>query len=440
MTLGSPHNAPEQPTRFEGVRLPVSQFELREISTVLFLLERDPLEKTLPNMLSVAALCRAIENKRGVAPKIKVMGESQLWNSFQGVGDNEFSNDVRPGDHALLVTAASLYRRQMAQLVGTFALAGATFDGYPNLVNDDIPLGGRDDPRTSVRAFVETVLGEVSDPHVSELLRLASASEREETTEPIVRKLRHALSTLQTTSFPWYETKMGGRPEVIPSVRNLIAEWSEGATIPVLCHSLLERHEEAEAIALSIWSGAEEIAPGVFQLIEVPYAETDEVVRERLRNLYSRDPRALYVLEKGADHPSTSLSYSEALAFDRRRGAGESPEDLLKEVEAIFERRNDRSCAVDLAMAELRDRDPRETLETILSRAQYLPDPGGERYALLKSPQRDWVRILDERDIPLITQNSLWLVDMKEGKARPFRLSFQGQYLRRFLEMVEDES
>jgi hypothetical protein len=233
---------------------------------------------------------------------------------------------------------------------------------------------------------------------------------------------------------------MGGRPEVIPSVRNLIAEWSQGATIPVLCHSLLERYEEAEAIALSIWSGAEEIAPGVFQLIEVPYAETDEVVRERLRNLYSRDPRALYVLEKGADHPSTSLSYSEALAFDRRRGAGESPEDLLKEVEAIFERRNDRSCAVDLAMAELRDRDPRETLETILSRAQYLPDPGGERYALLKSPQRDWVRILDEREIPLITHNSLWLVDMKEGKARPFRLSFQGQYLRRFLEMVEDES
>jgi hypothetical protein len=210
--------------------------------------------------------------------------------------------------------------------------------------------------------------------------------------------------------------------------------------MPLLCLSLEEQHAEAEGIASSIWSGADEIAPGVFQLIEFPYDETDEVVRERLRDIYTKDPRARYVVERGADRPSTSLSYEEALAFERRLGAGESPAELLREVESIFEKRNDRSCSVDLVMAEMRDRDPKDTLETILARAQYIPDPDEVRYTILKCPERDWMRTLQQFGIPLITHNSLWIVDMKEGSARPSRISFQGQYLSRFLAMVEDES
>jgi hypothetical protein len=78
MDLGTPHNIPEQPTRFEGVRLPVSRFELREISTVLFLHERDSLEKTLANILSAAAaLCRAIEIERGSAPTRALWSEAE---------------------------------------------------------------------------------------------------------------------------------------------------------------------------------------------------------------------------------------------------------------------------------------------------------------------------------------------------------------------------
>lgn len=438
MELGSPHNVPDQPTRFEGVRLPVSRFDLREISIVLFLLEHDSLEKTLPNILATAALCRAITVARGTAPILRVMGENQLWNSSQGLGENLFTKEIRPGDHALLVTAASLYRRQMASLIGTYALAGATFDGYPHLVNDDVPLGRREDPRASIRTFVEAVTRTISEPGVRELLQIAAESEREGSEDPVVVKARAALATLQTTSFPWYRKRNGERPEIIPSVQTLITEWSDGVSIPSLCLSLGEQHDEAETIAASIWSGAEEIAPGVFQLIEFPYDETDEVVRERLRELYSKDVRARYVIERGADRPSTSLSYREALEFERRLGAGGSAGDILQEVVSIFEARNDRSCAVDLAMAELRDRDPKDTLETILARAQYIPDPDGVRYTLLKHPERDWLRAFEEVGIPLITHNCLWIVDMTAGKARPSSVSFQGQYLPRFLAMVEE--
>ena len=292
MGLETPDHHPEHPTRFEGVRLPVSRLELLEISTVLFLLEHDSLKKTLPNILATAALCRAIAIERGIAPILRVMGENQLWNSMQGFGENPFTKDIQRGDHAVLVTAASLYRRQMAQLIGTFALGGATFDGYPHLVDDDVPLGRRDDPRASIRTFVETVTRTVSDPGVRDLLRLAAESERGGSEDPVVGKARAALVTLQTTSFPWYRKNDGERPEIIPSVQTLITEWRDGAVLPSLCLSLGEQHDEAEAIAASIWSGAEEIAPGIFQLIEFPYDDTDDLVRQRLRDLYTKDASA----------------------------------------------------------------------------------------------------------------------------------------------------
>jgi hypothetical protein len=440
MDFGAFHNLPAQPTRFEGVRLPGSHIELREISTVLFLLERDSLEKTLPNLLATAALCRAIEAACGRAPSLRVMGESQLWNSHQGSGENQFLQNIQPGDHALLVTAASLYRRQMAHLIGTFTLAGATFDGYPHLVDDEVPLGSREDPRTSIRALVSTLTSKVNDSHVRDLLRLAVASEDVESRDPLVLKVRAALATLQTTSSPFLRKNAGERLEVIPSIRNMIIEWRDGATMPLLCRSLSEQHDEADEIARSIWSGARELAPGLFQLIEFPYDETDEVVRDRLQVLYTKDTRARYVVEKGADRPATSLSYDEAVTFERRLGGGESPQGLLREVESIFERRKDRSCSVDLTMAELRDRDPRDTLQIILSRALYIPDPNGEQFTLLKAPEYDVVRAMMVHHIPLITHNALWIVDMKEGSARPFRILFQGQYLPRFIDMVEGES
>ena len=81
----------------------------------------------------------------------------------------------------------------------------------------------------------------------------------------------------------------------------------------------------------AIWEGAEDLVPGVCQLIEFPYEETDEVVSERLRDLSTKDARARYVVEQG-DRSTTSLTYREAMEFGRRLEAGEPPADLTRDL------------------------------------------------------------------------------------------------------------
>ena len=434
--FGSTHNPPQQPTRFHGVRLPAASLEIRNIDTVLFLLEHGPLERGLTNLLATAAVCRVIATESGDSPRLKVMGENQLWNSFHGVIENSFVKGISAGDHALLLTAASLYKRQMAQLIGTYALEGATLDGFPHLVDDEIRIGSREDPHTPIRGFVEAILKESRDPHVRELLRLAAESERPDTQDPAVIACRAALATLQTLSMPFLRRGEEERVEVMPTLTNMIREWSWGATIPQSTQSLVQRHDEAAEIAASIWSGASELAPGVFQLIEYPFEETDDVIRDRLKELYTQDPRALYVLERGSDPPATSLSYAEALEFERRLGVGEDPQEILQEVEALMQRRDDRSCAVDIAMGELRDREPRQTLETIIERAKYIPDPNGVQYTVYKSPDIDLYAMMQRHEIPCVSHNSLWMHDLKSGSSRPFMVSFQSQYLEAFLSMI----
>ena len=430
-------NSPQHPTRFQGVKLPASRLQIGDVDTVLFLLERAPLEQVLTNLLSTAAVCRAIASQRGEGPALKVMGENQFHNSMHGFGQNLFAQKVMPGDHALLLTAASLYRGQMAHLIGSYALAGATLDGFPDLVDDEVAIGRRDDPHVPIRSFVESLVRDSRDPHVRKLLQLARLSEDPESREPDVVACRSALTTLQTTSFPFVRSGGKERPDIMTTIHNMIFEWREGATIPSVCRGFIEQHSEAADIAQSIWSGASALGPGVFQLIEFPYEETDEVVRERLRDLYTKDPRATFVLEKGVDRPATGITYEEAIAFERRLGAGEDAQGILAEVEELMNMRHDRSCAVDIAMGEMRDRDPKDILETILTKSQYVPDPDGVCYTLLKHPDSDFYKQFAQHHVPLITHSSLWVCDMNEGEARPFSLSFQGQYLNAFLRMIE---
>lgn len=426
-----------QLSRFHGVRLPPSQLDIRSIDTVLFLLEHGPLDRSLTNLLATAALCRGISHESGRPPRLKIMAEGSFWNSQHGVCENSFAKGISSGDHALLVTSASLYRRQMAHLIGVYALEGATLDGFPHLLDDDTKLGERDDPHTPIRAFIEAVLQQHrGEPHVRELLRLAAESEQAGTKDATVLACQGALSTLQTLSIPFLRRKEQERLEIVPALHNMIREWTDGAVIPRSCQSLIQRHDDAAEIARSIWSGAAEIAPGVFQLIEYPYEETDDVIRDELKELYMSDPRARYVLERGSDPASTSLSYAEALDFERRLHANVDPRELLEEVEAIMRERDDKSCVVDIAMGEIRDRDPQQTLETILERAKYIPDPEGVQYTVFKSPADLFERMRD-REIPIISHSSLWMHDLKSGTARPFMLSFQGQHLRAFLSMIE---
>ena len=143
------------------------------------------------------------------------------------------------------------------------------------------------------------------------------------------------------------------------------------------------------------------------------------------------------MLERGRDAPATSLSYDEALAFQRRRAVGESSEELLREVSKLMEQRRDPS-SMDIALAEMRDRDPDHTLDALLKRAEYRPDPDGVRFTVLKAASEDLYSEMVARNIPVIEHDALWLCDLKVGSARPFMISFQGQYLNDFLQLVSD--
>jgi len=436
MNISNDASSPQHPTRFQGARLPASQLDLREVTTVLFLLEQGPLENSLTNLLCVAAVCREIDRQRTGSVRLKVMGENQFWNSAQGVGENTFERGVSSGEHALLLTAASIYKRQMARLVGAYALADATLDGFPDLVDDEVVLGDRQDPHAPIRPLVEAFLRDSRDPHVRELLRLARESEDPNSNESVVLACRGALETLQTLTIPLLRRRDQERLEMVPTLTNMIREWSLGALSPTVCAGLIERHDDAVRIAESIWSSAQEIAPGVFQLIEYPFEETDDVIRDQLKMIYTRDPRARYVLERGSDTAITKLSFDEAMAFSRRLSVGEDPQELLSEVEALMTERSDTSCSIDIAMAEMRDRDPRDTLEKILERAQYLPDPQGVQYTVFKSPEIDLFKMMQSQGIPIIGHNTLWMHDLKAETTRPFMICFQGQYLASFLTLI----
>jgi hypothetical protein len=125
------------------------------------------------------------------------------------------------------------------------------------------------------------------------------------------------------------------------------------------------------------------------------------------------------------------------LGFQRRLGVGESPEDILREVDELMQERNDRSCAVDIALGESRGRDPRDTLDTILDRAQYRPDPDAVRFRVLKASCRDLYARMVEGNLPIIAHDAVWICDVANGSSRPFEVSFQGQYLSAFLEMAQ---
>ena len=256
MEISSPHNFPAYPTRFQGTKLPASRLQLSDIDTVLFLVEHAPLARVLTNLLSTAALCRAIACERGVVPALKVMAENQFSNSMHGFGENRFEQGIMSGDHALLLTSATLYRRQMAHLIGTYALAGATLDGFPDLVDDDVPLGRRDDPHVPLRGFVEALVRDSRDAHVQKLLQLARLSEDKESKDSDVLSCCSALTTLQTASFPFFRRGDKERPEIIPTIHTMVVEWSSGATVPSVCGRFIEQHDEAAQIARAIWSGA----------------------------------------------------------------------------------------------------------------------------------------------------------------------------------------
>ena len=423
--------------RFEALRAPEVGLELKRVDTLLFLLERGPLQRSLANIMTCAAVYRAVTVERGAPPELKVLQENVFSNSCHGFGKNPFIENIARGSHALLLTGATLYNREMASLVGAYVLKGATLEGFPSLVDDEVPIGLKEDPEIEILSYVQRALHVYDDEIVRSLVRKA----RLVATPGVDAQLSSilgAVDTLQVLGLPWFRRNQEQALPLAASVFIMIDEWSQGREVPSNIIPLIERHHEAKEIAESIWQGSTLIADGVRELLGIPVAEMDEVVRRVLGRIFEADGSAKVVLEKNRDFPANKLRYDEAIAFERRLGAGESATDLLSEVEEILTRRNDSSALLTIGLDKDREREPEDTLENILISARYIPDPSGYCYTMLKGPEgEDFYERLQRVGFPLITHNALWLCDVKKGTARPSPFSFQVKDLQRFLAIID---
>lgn len=426
-----------QHLRIDGLRAPTQELDLRRVDTVLFLLEHGPLSQALGNILTCAAVCRAISVGRGSPPTLKVMTETQLSNSSHGFKENAFLQDIQSGSHALLLSGATIYNRQIEGLLGAYARRGATLEALTALVDDEVPLGQKEDPRIFILDQVFRPLSDYSDKGVRSLVSNARAIDSGHSNESL-RKISESIDTLLVMALPWFRHRGEPPPNIPEVVSRMITEWVSGVDIPSDILPLIERHHEAREIAEGIWQSASEVSPGVFELIGIPHAETDEVVRKVLRDMYTRDPRAKVVLEKNPDRPANALRYGEALDFERRLALGEEPEEVLDEVEKLLKGRNDSGSLLTLALDRDRERDPKDTLEKILKPAQYLPDPSGFCYVILKGPQEDLLYEEFQRiGFTLVTHNVLWMCNLQTGTARPSSFVFQAKELQRFIGLID---
>lgn len=423
--------------RFESLRVPEASLDLKRVDTLLFLLERGSLQKTLGNIMTCAAVHRAITVERGSPPVLKVLQENAFLNSYHGFGKNIFIENISPGSHALLLTGATLYNRHMASLVGAYALKRATLEGFPSLVDDEVPVGLREDPEIAILSYVRRALDAYDDEIVRMLVSKASLVATSYSDEQLT-SIRAGVDTLQVLGLPSFRHRQEKLPSLDASVFSMIDEWSQGREIPSNIAPLIQRHREAKEIAESIWQVSAWITEGVRELIGMPVAEMDEVVRRVLGEIFRTDDSAKVVLERNRDLPASKLRYDEALAFERRLAAGGAAGEILSEVEEILRRRRDSSALLTIELDRDREREPQDTLERILKNAQYIPDPSGSYYTMLKGPEEEgFYARLQQVGFPLITHNAIWLCDMKTGQARPTPLSFQVKDLPLFLALID---
>lgn len=408
--------------------------ELASIDHLHFVCNHN-LRESIPNILAIATIFRAISLERDSAPQLKLMAENALGNCMRSFGNLSEQIGKNIEGNVLLLTSASFYEREYAQLIYKYKKAGANLTDTIDLVPDEIVLGKREDPSLPVWPHVRHLVSEIEDQPLQVLIHLTQecmAGNKEEST---LAEIRQSLDVLVTETFPFPFTKTA-KYELIPSLKRLIVELAEGPHSSQLISELNDIYKDAFEIAKNIWYQAKEAERGIFVINEIPYSERDDNVSKCLKDLYMQDQRANFVLEFGVDRPANALSYIESLDFSRRLGLGEDATDLLKEVETIVKNRKDLGTLSDIAIADMRDRDPRQTLENILEKASYLNDPDGA-YTIIKWPKNlDEYALIRKLQITPITHSSLWIHDLEKSDSRPFFIQFQAKDLRIFLSGV----
>lgn len=416
----------ESPCHYTRVR---PSCPIQEIDTILYAIEHGRAADLAPSILAIAALLRSLADKE-TAPRLLVVRENVITNALTS------SSEMLPkisldGRKLLYLNIHALARSNFEELKIQLEERCASFNAA--MLVAEIPRSRRQEKEEPLLIGIAPLVSN----HDEITAMLLSETEHALTTKdptPLVQKLTAALQTLRTTSFSFRHTAR--EFEFEPTVVALITELAETGTLGTAGTKLLERHEVARQMSLNMWAHASHPQDGVYILPHLPYAEVDEMSASLLRELYENSKEAKVVLQYAPDRSATKLSYSEGLEFERRLHAGESPEDILKEMEVIFKAREDQSSLLDLALHEDRDREPLSFVEQQIEYAKYRADPLG-KYTVLKAPDEIMTaEFFQTHGISMITHHALYSIDFQKGTSRIMNVEFQAKDLTVFLEAI----
>ena len=426
------------------------EIDVSRIDRVVFSLKPGPLRESLSDLFSLAALVRCIACAKDHRPHFLLVHANHVSNALHGSMDlgqlvgldpsghvQEKSATSPAPRHTLFLDSKAMYERDFSRLQDAFHSAGSSFESYPQLVANAVKLGHFPDRNQSVSELLRYTLSLSADPIVRSLLRLARLSEAGDSSDPAVSSAERALSTLQAENNFLRLIRGKLKQPMIPAITDMIVHWSKGVDIPEICAELAQQYDDSREIAHTVWAGAEQLQPGVFKLAGFPAEEQDDLVRQILREIIENDARARYVLELYPDRAPTAILYNEAITFKQRLSAGEAAENILEDVQDLLRKRNDTGNLAQLALQEMREREPSEMLEGILAHAEYLPDPDGQ-YLVVKQPREDelypsMVRV----GIPIIGHATMWMVNPSTLDARPFSIVVKAQELPALLRLME---
>ena len=427
---------PNGPSEGENPSLPSLKADLRNVTSLLFVLDRGHYADKISNLFAVAALYRAICLERRGEPELQVLGEVQVSNWARGFGTLDLFNQLHAGGTTLLVTSISMYRREFAQLAGTYQMSDSVLIGRPHLVPDSLPLGKRQDLQPPLFSLIEPLITTPGDEILQELLAYADCPSN---LDPSFRtKLSQSLATLQTRTGLLAIREPGRSVDANEVLHGLIVDLASGSKHPTIFSTFGSEYVDALLVAESIWSDAREVSPGIFQLESTPSHERDTLVQTCLRKLYQTDPQARYVIERADDSAANALTPEEADSFSQRLTFGESSDDLLEEVKKLLADRGDTAAGVRIALGEDRGRDSTSIIKPILQDGRYIPDPNG-CLTVIKSPDGfDVEALLEQIGVPMIDHRTFWLNDLQTGRAKRMTVSFQAQHLSAVLQALAE--
>lgn len=416
--------SPRPTQQANSLYLPRPSVDLGQVDLLIFAPHGGPLQRLAPDVLGLAALYRAVLLQRGLEPALVVESPESLTSWAVEKRQNKELDQARPGATALLLSSAPFSRDGMRQILGAFELAGHILAERPptpakGSVHDSVASTG---PLAAIAA--ERLIRNCGDSIVQELLALSRGVHEPLDSFDLRQSLELALRALEIRGRRFISSDSATVEGAFEQLKVLVEELATGSKSPAVCAERAQEYCDAEATAISIWEGAEEVSQGVFRLPLLPIREQDPLVRHCLMLQYTADQSAYYVLEHRHESEQQPLTLEEANNFHARLGAGEEADKLLCEVTALLLSRGEDSRVSWIQRAEMRGEQSTDVLSGLLDSARQPEGPQG-RIWVVKWPQHvSVVGLLEKNDVDVCAVRPRWSIDPESGNSQPPGVSF----------------